>query len=111
VNDDAERVTLGGPADALLSSLTLKHFYPSFEGALGNLAAQLVGGATIAIDLIEGERRYFEEDGRTYIRWYGRDEVSAIFDRCGCEVTAFDVVRHDVDHTRLLVIGRRSDQP
>ena len=111
VNDDAQRVVIEGRPETLLSSLTLKHIYPSFEGALANLAAQLAGGATIAVDLIEGERRYFEEDGQTYIRWYTRDEVSAIFDRCGCDVTAFDVVRHDADHTRLLVVGRRRDQP
>jgi SAM-dependent methyltransferase len=106
VNEDAERVALDGPADTVLSSLTLKHIYPSFEATLANLARQLNRGATIVIDLIEGERRYFQDDARTYIRWYTPDEVTGIFGRCGCQVTAFDRVEHDPDHVRLLVVGR-----
>jgi SAM-dependent methyltransferase len=105
VNEDAERVALEARADTVLSSLTLKHFYPSFEAALANLVRQADPGATVVIDLIEGERRYFEDDARTYIRWYTRDEVTGIFQRCGCEVTAFDRVEHDPDHVRLLVVG------
>jgi SAM-dependent methyltransferase len=107
VHGDAEEADLGGPVDALVSSLTLKHVYPSFEGVLRNVAGQMSDGARIAIDVIEGERRYFEDDGRTYIRWYTRDELRALFARCGCEVTAFDQVAHDADHVRLLVVGRR----
>jgi SAM-dependent methyltransferase len=108
VQGNAESVALQEKADTLVSSLTLKHFYPSFEAALANAAGQMRDGGTIVIDLIEGERRYFEDDAETYIRWYQRDEVRAIFERCGCEVTAFDVVEHDADHHRLLVVGRRS---
>jgi SAM-dependent methyltransferase len=107
VNEDAERVSLPGKPTALLSSLTLKHVYPSFEGVLANLAGQLAERATIAIDLIEGDRRYFQDDAQTYIRWYRRDEVTKLFDRAGCAVTAFDEVVHDPDHVRLLVVGRR----
>jgi SAM-dependent methyltransferase len=107
VNEDAERVALPVRADALLSSLTLKHVYPSFEGVLANLAEQLSGGATIVTDLIEGDRRFFQDDARTYIRWYRREEVTELFERAGCEVTAFDEVVHDPDHVRLLVVGRR----
>ena len=104
---DAEHAELPFAADALVSSLTLKHVYPSFEGVLANLAAQMADGATIAIDLIEGDRRYFEDDGKTYIRWYTRGEVTDLFARAGCEVTAFDQVAHDAEHVRLFVVGRR----
>jgi SAM-dependent methyltransferase len=107
VNEDAERVSLPVKPGTLLSSLTLKHVYPSFEGVLRNLAGQLEEGGTIVIDLIEGDRRYFQDDRQTYIRWYGREEVTELFDRAGCEVTAFDEVAHDPDHVRLLVVGRR----
>jgi SAM-dependent methyltransferase len=108
LNADAETVELPGEADTLVSSLTLKHFHPSFEAALANIAGRMRTGATIVIDLIEGDRRYFEDDAETYIRWYRRDEVSSIFERCGCEVTAFDTVEHDPEHLRLLVVARRS---
>jgi SAM-dependent methyltransferase len=108
VNADAESVELSGEADTLISSLTLKHFHPSFEVALANIAGRMDAGGTIVIDLIEGDRRYFEDDAETYIRWYRRDEVESIFERCGCEVTAFDAVQHDPDHRRLLVVGRLS---
>jgi SAM-dependent methyltransferase len=101
VHADAETVALDRPADTVLSSLTLKHIYPSFETALRNVAA---GAQTVVVDLIEGDRRYFQHDGATYIRWYRRDEVEAIFASCGFTVR-FDLVEHDADHHRLLVVG------
>jgi SAM-dependent methyltransferase len=106
VNADAETVEIGEPIDTFVSSLTLKHVYPSFEGVLRNVAGSMRDGGRIVIDLYEGRRRYFEEDGLTYIRWYTRDEVEAIFESSGCEVEAFDTVEHDPDHRRLLVVGR-----
>src|SRR4051794_26278280 len=72
---DAEEADLGGPIHAVLSSLTFKHLFPSFERALANLAGQMAPGGVAVFDLIEGERRFFEPDGVTYIRWYTRDEV------------------------------------
>ena len=48
------RAVLDGPGDALISSLTFKHLYPTFEKALVNLTGQLRPGAVVAIDLIEG---------------------------------------------------------
>jgi SAM-dependent methyltransferase len=108
VNADAETVALDGPVDTIVSSLTLKHLYPSFEAALAHVAGSARSGATIVVDVIEGERRYFQDDATTYIRWYRRDEVEEIFARCGCEVTRFDYVHHDADHRRLIVVGRRA---
>lgn len=106
INADAESVELQERADTLVSSLTLKHMYPSFEVALANVVGSMTEGATLVFDLIEGRRRYFQDDGRTFIRWYGRDEVVQILDRSGCELVAFDDVHHDADHCRLLVVAR-----
>jgi SAM-dependent methyltransferase len=105
---DAETVDLDGQVDTVVSSLTFKHLYPSFEVALAHLTSRMRDGGSIVIDLIEGDRRYFEGDAKTYIRWYGRDEVGAIFERCGCEIAAFDEVEHDPDHRRLLAVGKRT---
>ena len=104
---DVETVELDREVDAVISSLTFKHLFPSFEAALANLARQLRPGGTVAFDLIEGQRRYFEDDGVTYIRWYSRDEVEEILGRAGLEPVAFDEVRHLPELTRLLVVARR----
>jgi SAM-dependent methyltransferase len=108
INSDAETVTLDAEVDTILSSLTLKHLYPSFEAALSHNASHLRPSGMIVIDLIEGSRRYFEDDGETYIRWYTRDEVREVFEGGGCEVTRFGLVEHDPDHRRLLVVGQRA---
>jgi GT2 family glycosyltransferase len=105
VNADAEDVRLDHPIDGLVSSLTFKHMYPTFEKALVNLAGQMRTGAVAAIDLIEGERAYFEPDGVTYIRWYTREEVREIYERAGLELHAFEEVRHHPEVTRLLAVG------
>jgi SAM-dependent methyltransferase len=104
---DVETVELGEDVDSVMSSLTFKHLFPSFEAALANLARQLRAGGTVVFDLIEGQRRYFEEDGVTYIRWYSRAEVEEILGRVGLERVAFDEVRHLPELTRLLVVARR----
>jgi SAM-dependent methyltransferase len=106
---DAEDFEPPAALDAILSSLTLKHFFPTFEAALRNLASKLNKGGMVVVDLIEGEHlRHFEGDGETFVRWYTRDEVTAIFDRCGLDAS-FDYVDHDDDpaHRRLLAVGRK----
>jgi SAM-dependent methyltransferase len=108
VQADVNELEVEVPLDTILSSLTLKHFYPSFEDALENLAAHLKPGGTVVIDVIEGEYlRHFQRDNKAFVRWYTRDEVSAIFSRCGLSAE-FDYVEHDPDHRRLLVVGRKS---
>ena len=104
---DAETVELDAPADTVLSSLTFKHLFPSFEAALRNLVAQLRAGGVVIFDLIEGHRRYFEDDGVTYIRWYERGEIEEILSRVGLELTAFDQVQHHPNIVRLLVVARK----
>jgi len=105
--EDVEKVSLPEPVDAVLSSLTFKHLFPSFERALSNLAGQMTPGGVVLFDLIEGSRRFFEDDGVTYIRWYERGEVVDILGACGLEPVAFEEVRHHPNLARLLVVGRR----
>ena len=104
---DVEEVRFEAPVDAVLSSLTFKHLFPSFEKALANLSSQMAGGGIVLFDLIEGSRRLFEEDGVTYIRAYERPEVEAMLAACGLEVVAFEEVRHHPSLARLLVVGRK----
>ena len=105
--DDIEQVRFEQPLDTVLSSLTFKHLFPSFERALWNLERQMAPGGVVLFDLIEGARRFFEEDGVTYIRWYERDEVEDLLGSAGLEVVAFEEVRHHPSLARLLVVGRK----
>ena len=104
---DVEEVRFEAPVDAVISSLTFKHLFPSFEKALANLSSQMAGGGVVLFDLIEGSRRFFEEDGVTYIRAYERPEVEAMLAVCGLGVVAFEEVRHHPSLARLLVVGRK----
>lgn len=107
VHGDAESVSLGEPVDALLSVLTFKHLYPSFEAALANLRPQLQPGAPLMFDLIEGAREYFHRDRVTFIREYTRAEVRGILERASLELVAFDSIEHAPGRVRLLVVARR----
>ena len=109
IHEDVEKVRLEEPVDVIYSSLTFKHFFPSFEPALSNLRGALRPGGRIFIDLIEGKKRYFEADGVTYLRFYERPEIVEILGRTGFELEAFDQVLHDEDHPRLLLIARGAD--
>jgi SAM-dependent methyltransferase len=104
---DAEDVALDGRYDLLISSLTFKHLYPSFERTLATCAEQLAAGALVCFDLIEGDRRMFETDAVTYVRCYTRPEVQDIVERVGLELVRFTDVLHDADHQRLLTVARK----
>lgn len=104
---DIEEVSFEAPVDAAISSLTFKHLFPSFERALANIASQMAVAGVVLFDLIEGSRRFFEEDGVTYIRAYERPEVEAMLGACGLELVAFEEVRHHPSLARLLVVGRK----
>lgn len=107
LNTDVEVVELEDPLDLVYSSLTFKHFYPSFEAALLHLGRQMKRGAFVIFDLVEGHKRYFEADGVTYLRFYERQEARDILERANFELVAFDEVLHDPTHPRLLVVARR----
>jgi CBS domain-containing protein/2-polyprenyl-3-methyl-5-hydroxy-6-metoxy-1,4-benzoquinol methylase len=106
VHADVETVTLDERFDAVLSSLTLKHMYPSFEAALRNVVRHLNPGATVIFDLIEGEAAPYSPDV-DFLRAYPREEVEAILARVQLERVAFDEVEHAPGYARLLVVARR----
>ena len=108
VHDDAETVALNGEYDAVLSSLTFKHIYPTFRLALAHLATFVRQGGRFYIDLIEGDvEPYFENDGSNYLRYYTRSEVNRILASAGLDLVAFDEVVHDPDHRRLFVVAQK----
>jgi len=106
VHGDAATATLSNPVDTVLSFLTFKHIYPTFEGVLANLQPQLAPGGLVLFDLIEGDRKYFQLDGVTYIREYTREQVHEILDRVSLELVAFDRLVHAPGYARLLVVAR-----
>jgi SAM-dependent methyltransferase len=108
VHGDAESVSFDEPVHAVISVLTFKHLYPSFEAALANLQPQLQPGAPLMFDLIEGTRRYFHRDRVTFIREYAPDEVRGILERTSLELVAFDSIEHAPGRRRLLVVARSS---
>jgi SAM-dependent methyltransferase len=108
INADVESVKLGSEFDAVISSLTFKHLYPTFEEALRNIALYVRPGGMFAFDLREGRSQLFEHTDRvTYIRCYQRSEVQQILGRVGLQLVGFDTVVHDPTHRRLLVIARK----
>jgi SAM-dependent methyltransferase len=95
-----------GVVDAVVSSLTLKHVYPSFEPVLAKVGAHLARDGVVVVDLMEGgELRHFEGGRGNFIRSYTRRQVTAIFERCGLTVE-FDYVDHTPTRRRLLAVGR-----
>jgi SAM-dependent methyltransferase len=107
VNADIETAVLEHDVSLVISSLTLKHLYPSFERALAHVCESLRPGGRIVFDLIEGKRRYWERDRATYIRWYTREEVREILGRIGLTDVSFDEVEHAPGRSRLLVVAIR----
>jgi len=104
---DIVTVDLHERFDVVLSSLTLKHVYPSFETALRNVDRHLNPGATVIFDLIEGDYAGFSpDDGITYTRAYSRVEVERILSTISLELVAFDEVEHHPECVRLLVVAR-----
>ena len=97
---DAENIKFEENFDVMISSLTFKHMYPTFEKALTNLCKCLNG--TIYFDLIEGNLAYLQPDG-TYIKHYTKKEILEILNRCNLKLERFDKVIHQPSWTRLLV--------
>ena len=104
---DAESASLPQKFDVVISSLVLKHIFPSFEKALTNVSSYLNPGAVVVFDVIEGHKQFFEDDEVTYIRYYTRDELTEIVERSELQLVAFDEVVHDADHPRLLVVAKK----
>ena len=107
VHGDIENVSFDARFDVVVSSLTFKHLFPSFEKVLRNVANYVNPGGIVFFDLVEGNGSNWENDGVTYIRHYTRPEILEILGNVSLELVAFDQVRHDPDHPRLLVVARK----
>jgi SAM-dependent methyltransferase len=107
VHGDIETIRLESQFDVFLSSLTMKHLFPSFETALRNIGMHMRPGGMLFFDLIEGKRSYFEDDRVTFLRFYERPEVLEILRAVGLEHVAFDYVEHAPGWVRLLTVARR----
>lgn len=108
IQGDIESVGLSNKYDIVISSLTLKHIFPTFEKALNNIIGYLNKDARLFFDLIEGDQAYFESSV-TYIRYYTKNEVQDILRNLSLQLVAFDYVVHKEDYTRLLVIAKKLD--
>jgi SAM-dependent methyltransferase len=106
IEADIEIIKISSMFDLAISSLTLKHFYPSFEKGLRNVSVHLKKNGVVIFDLIEGNSAFHEEDG-TFIRLYSKSEVKEIVESCNLEMVAFDKVTHIEGYTRMMVICRK----
>jgi SAM-dependent methyltransferase len=107
IHGDIETILLPKTFDLVLSTLTFKHLYPTFENALRNITKFMNPNSMLFFDLIEGKKKYFENDGVTYIRFYSQPEVLRILRNFDLEFIAFDRVEHDRNRPRLLVVARK----
>ena len=112
VTGDVESASFDTTFDIVLSSLTLKHLFPTCETALENVARSVSPGAVFCIDFMESEepmKIWEEQDQSTFVRRYTRPELLEILERAGLEHVAFDEVRHlpDPRWWRLLVVARK----
>jgi 2-polyprenyl-3-methyl-5-hydroxy-6-metoxy-1,4-benzoquinol methylase len=111
-----ETLSLDERFDSMISSLTFKHLYPSFLGALVAVERHLNPGAVLVFDLIEqkvaGPRQYFvggregEETGH-YVRRYTRSQIGELLSRSSLELVTYDKVMHHPSASRLVVVARK----
>jgi SAM-dependent methyltransferase len=106
INGDVENYVFSEKFDIVCSSLTFKHLFPSFEKALENIIKYINPGGIIFFDLLEGNKRIFEEDLVTYVHSYTRKEVTDILRKISLDLVSFDQVKHAADCIRLLVVAR-----
>lgn len=107
---DAETSDYGGTIDGAYSSATLHHFFPTNEKLIANISSRMSNGARLIYDVPEGTKVHFENDGKTYIRWYERDEICKILEGNGLKLVGFDTVQHlggKKSHPRLLIIAEK----
>ena len=108
IHGDVEKIVLPTKVDVVLSSLTFKHLFPSFEKALSNITQYVKLGGMVFFDLREGHTRVFEKDGITYNRSYMKSEILEILSKVGLKFVAFDRVQHDYpNYSRLLVVAKK----
>lgn len=106
INGNAEDIMLDIKFDIILSSLTFKHMFPTFEKALHNISTYMVQNGMIFFDLIEGNIGFFDEDG-TYLKYYNKSQVTNLLRYSKFELVGFDDVIHSPGFSRLLVIAKK----
>ncbi len=114
-------VRLNRKYDIVLSSLTLKHQYPTFHNSLANIDQYVNDNGMYCFDLMENRNIYdgkedltkgpslvsWEKDG-TYIAHYTQKECLRILDRIPLKIKAFDHVTHVRElGDRLVVIAAK----
>jgi SAM-dependent methyltransferase len=107
IHGDAEAIKFDERFDLVLSSLTFKHLFPDFKKVLYNILNYVNPNGMFFFDLIEGNKRYFQYDGVTYLRFYLKVEIQKILNDVSLELVAFDQVQHDLDYSRLFVVARK----
>lgn len=109
---DAETDSLGGFFNTAFCSLTMQHFYPTFERVLLNIRRHLLPGCLLVFDILEARRLwprgFFEPyaSWKSYVRTYTKAEVVRILQVTGFGLVAFDTVLHGANCRRLLVVAR-----
>jgi len=111
IRADAETCSLDITFDTFIASLVMKHLFPTFEACLGNLARFANPGSRFFFDLLEGDRQFFEDDGVTFIHHYTREGVQGILRKVGLDLAVYDLVEHDPEHVRLLVVAQKRLDP
>ncbi|MGD0477189.1 MAG: class I SAM-dependent methyltransferase [Nitrososphaerales archaeon] len=135
VNGDAESITLSEKYTAIISSLTLKHFYPTFERGLANTSKFLTDEGILLFDLwyiwwlnqipplvqsavkrptalwsMARSGGVVDSSGKGSLKSYRRKEVVEILRRIGFKNITFDEVIHEKQKRRLLVVARRGKE-
>lgn len=109
IHGNIEDIKLDTTFDIIISSLTFKHMYPSFEKALTNISQYMNKKGMVFFDLLkEGNIAYFEEDGVTFIRYYKKKQIKEIIQRSNLDVVGFEKVIHAPGYSRLLVIAQKN---
>jgi 2-polyprenyl-3-methyl-5-hydroxy-6-metoxy-1,4-benzoquinol methylase len=108
IHGNAEDVKLNTIFDIVISSLTFKHIYPSFEKLLINISQYVSKKGMVFFDLIEGNVAFLERDGNTFIRYYKKEQLKEITRRSNLDVVGFDKVIHAPGYSRLLVIAQKN---
>jgi SAM-dependent methyltransferase len=104
---DCQEVKLDKEFGFFMSSLTLKHMYPTWEKAMRNAYHHLLPWSYIAIDFKEGEENgHFEPTGY-WISKYRQKTISEILKKIGFRNIQYDEVAHTPDKKRLLVIAQK----
>jgi SAM-dependent methyltransferase len=104
---DIETLRLDEQYEVVMSSLTFKHLYPTFENGLKNVSRFVKQQGLIFFDVPEGLDKRWQARERTYLRAYSRDEIAGILGRVRLDLLGFEEVKHAPGYSRLLVIARK----